>query len=73
MFHIRIAVKRLISNEVYLFSQTLSYNVNPPQIILFANFCKISAELYRPSGLLLQIWTNLNLLKNNFFFFSFFF
>ena len=60
----------LISNEVYLFSQTLSYILILPK--LFANFCKISAELYRPSGLLLQIWTNLKLLKNNFFFFFFF-
>ena len=41
----------LISNEVYLFSQTVLY-INPPQIILFATFCKVSAELYRPSGLL---------------------
>ena len=69
----------LISSEVYLFFQTVLY-INPPQIILFANFwklisssfhhldmtlavaealhpntpiCKVLAELYRPSGLLL--------------------
>ena len=53
MFHIRIS---LISNEVYVFSQTVLY-VNPPQIILFANFYKVSAELY--SFVLLFYYCNL--------------
>ena len=51
----------LISNEVYLFSQTVLY-INPHQIILFTNFCKVSAELYRPSGLLFQLFDNKGLL-----------
>ena len=48
-----------------MFSQTVLY-VNPPQIILFANFCKVSAELYRPSGLLLFLsFLFLSLVSNN--------